>query len=309
MLGRTLQKAKRLLFVPHRARRLAHKARRWQGARRARRIEAPAWTRVREGFWLKLDPAQYWDREVLIEGTWEPALTAVIRHAVREGETCIDVGAHKGYVSFVLAETVGKAGVVLSFEPDPRAFEALRENLERNAYHQIKLFPVALGDSEGFISLTLSKTLGWSSQHPGELAAPDALQTIAVRCMRFDAEAAFQSLLSNRHLSFLKMDAEGAEPAIWRGMSGTIQAHRPLISLEVNYQCLAAGGFHVRDFRDAIVRAGYTEFFEPIVKPGQARPATVRLKRIDITEERPLLVDTIIASRQSPYYDRIRALC
>jgi FkbM family methyltransferase len=297
-----------LLFLPRRAQRIARRARRWLGERRIARWRAPEWQFLPEGFWMKLDPQQCWDREVLIEKAWEPALTALIRHVLREGEACIDVGAHKGYISCLLASVVGERGLVMSFDPDLRAFKALQENLERNRYRQARAFPIALSDKDGQISLTLTETLGWSSQYPNYLALDAACGISNVDCLRFDGQENFVSMLTKRNFSFLKIDAEGSEPEIWAGMLQTIQRHRPIISMEINYRSLAAGGFRVSEFREAMERSGYTECFEARLERTKLKH-TCRLRPIDITEERPLLVETILVNPQSPYYSRVRELC
>jgi FkbM family methyltransferase len=302
-----LQRAKRLLFLPGRAQRISRRARRWLGERRIGRRGVPEWHYLSEGFWMKLDPQQYWDREVLIERAWEPALSALIRHVVREGEACIDVGAHKGYISCLLATVVGERGLVMSFEPDLRAFEALQENLERNRYHQVKAFPIALSDKDGRMSLTLTETLGWSSQYPNHLALDAACGISRVECLRFDGQERLVSMLSQQNFPFLKIDAEGSEPEIWAGMVQTIQRHKPIISMEINYRSLAAGGFSVPEFRKMMERSGYTESFEARLERKKLKHAC-RLHPVDITEERPLLVETILVNPQSAYYPRVREL-
>jgi FkbM family methyltransferase len=269
-------------------------------AARVRTLTEPEWHQLPSG-WIKLDPSQYMDREILIGATWEPALEKIIRHSVREGETCIDVGAHIGYISCIFAEIVGKNGLVLSFEPDPRVFKRLLETLERNQNEQVKAFSVALGAEDGVMPLTLTKTLGWSSQYPNPLALSQAFGAITVPKVRLDA--GFMSMLSKAKLTFLKIDAEGSEPEIWKGMIDTIRAHKPLIAMEINYQSLKAGGFRIEDLRDLIMSSGYDLFFEPTLKSGRCV-----LQRVDITEERPLLIDTLLASRESACYDRVRDL-
>ena len=132
-----------------------------------------------------------------------------------------------------------------------------------------------------------------------------------VECTRFDTNQTFKSALAAREaLSFLKIDAEGSEPEIWQGMIETILCHKPLISMEINYQSLAAGGFEIRNFQQQIKQAGYTEFFEPVIVFDEdgLRPSHCALRRIDITDERPLLVETIISNPASPFRSRISHL-
>jgi FkbM family methyltransferase len=303
-----LSKAKRLLLGPNRVQHAKRFAKRWLRKVRTYQLRDPIWTLLPQGFWMELDPdpAQIMDRMVLIEGVYDPALTMLIQQYVQTGDTCIDIGAHKGYVSCLLASLVGTTGMVLSFEPDPRAFSSLSQNLERNQYTQALAFPLALCAHDGFMTLMLTKTLGWTSQYPNSLAKSDAIELTTVECARFDTNPTLTSLLSRRKsLSFLKIDAEGSEPEIWQGMVETIRAYMPLISMEINYPSLAIGRFDIRKFDQSIKQAGYTEFFEPVISEDRRRPSRCILRPIDITEERPHPLETIIANPASPFYGRI----
>ena len=269
-------------------------------------LREPFWFLLPLGFWMRLDPNQFLDRTVLIEDVWDPSLTMLIQQFVRVGDTCIDIGAHKGYVSCLLASLVGSSGMVLSFEPDPRAFSLLLQNFQRNQFSQARAFPSAAGAQDGTISLVLTKTLGWSSQYPNALAQADATEKIMVKCIQIDTDQTITSLLSQRKaLSFLKIDAEGTEPEIWQGMVETIRKYKPLISMEINYASLAAGGFDVRKFHDTVMQAGYTEFFEAVILEERSRSPRCVLRRLDITKERPLLVDAVIANPESSFHSRL----
>jgi len=49
-----------------------------------------------------------------------------------EGDTAIDVGAHYGVYSVLMAAMCGQTGYVVAFEPDPYAREMLVKNLSLN---------------------------------------------------------------------------------------------------------------------------------------------------------------------------------
>ena len=314
-------RAKRVLFGPNRFERARRLTKRWLREIQMYRRREPVWcflpqeflikSALSKGFWMRLDPNQPLDRSILLQGVWDPALTMFLQQYIQAGDTCIDIGAHKGYVSCLLASLIGGTGMVLSFEPDPRAFSSLLQNFERNEFGHTQAYPLAIGAHDGAIKLTLTRTIGCSSQYPNSLASSDAIGPIMVECSRFDTNQTFKSTLATREaLSFLKIDAEGSEPEIWQGMVETILCRKPLISMEINYQSLAAGGFDIRKFEQQIKQAGYTEFFEPVIvfKEDGLRPSHCVLRRIDITDERPLLVETIISNPASSFRNRIAHL-
>ena len=103
----------------------------YHGARLRSLGQQPAWVRVSGGFEMLIDPSDDLDREFYL-GTFEPAMRELIVRTVRDGDTCIDIGAQKGYVSLTLAKAVGSKGRVLAFEPDKRAAAKLAANINRS---------------------------------------------------------------------------------------------------------------------------------------------------------------------------------
>ena len=89
----------------------------------------------------------------------------------------------------------------------------------------------------------LSKVLGWSSRFPNELAKTAIEETVEVKVNSLDEMIARKEIVidANR-LSFIKLDAEGSEPLILKGMSGLLSTAKPVLFMEVNYDSLAAAG-------------------------------------------------------------------
>jgi FkbM family methyltransferase len=167
----------------------------------------------------------------------------LIARTVHDGDTCIDIGAQKGYVSLTLAKAVGSKGRVLAFEPDKRAAAKLAANINRANQRVIEVFHCALGEREGSCTFVLSKVLGWSSRFPNELAKTAIEETIEVKVNSLDEMIARKEIVVDpNRLSFIKLDAEGSEPLILKGMSGLLSKARPVLFMEVNYASLAAAG-------------------------------------------------------------------
>jgi FkbM family methyltransferase len=256
--------------------------------------KSPVWYRMKDGFWMKLDPTQSVDREMVTRGgVWEPALRELIRNCVRPGDMFIDIGAHKGWATCVAAQQVGQSGRVLSIDPDPRAFAVLSENIQRNGFSQVSARQVAIGQSDGFIKLALTRTLGNSSTFPNYIAECEVVQEIRVPCVTLD------SLLStfdmgSRDLRLIKIDAEGAEPLIWQGMQTTLARCKPMIAMEVNYASLEAAGFAVAEFKRALEDAGYTACFQTFYGAKRRGRGRLRLQPTDIVRrEGELLIDVL----------------
>src|SRR5574341_2318486 len=91
---------------------------------------------IGKGLIMEIDPRDFMERSFYL-GIYEPALILMIHHVVRRGDTCLDIGAQKGYVTLNLAKAVGASGRVLAFEPDPRAAEHLSRHCAWNHLHNV----------------------------------------------------------------------------------------------------------------------------------------------------------------------------
>lgn len=221
---------------------------------------APQWRFVGGKFYMRIDPHDVTDRAFYL-GTFSPELIQLIAVLVRPGDVCLDVGAQKGFIALHMARAAGPSGRVIAFEPDPRAMDALRSNVQRNALEQVSLFPCALADSDAECKFALSRQIGWSSRFPNELARPTVISTVSVRTRRLDdviAELGLQPL--NDRLSLIKIDAEGSEPLVLQGALQTLQRFRPTIHIEINRASLRAGGFTSGSIEDLLRSLNYDLF-------------------------------------------------
>src|SRR5579883_1399938 len=92
-------------------------------------------------------------REAFFTGKYEPPETFLIRRLVDPGGTFVDVGAHWGYFSLIMAEHVGAAGRVLAIEADPRIYAILERNFAMNDLPQVQLVYAAAAAGSGVLPL------------------------------------------------------------------------------------------------------------------------------------------------------------
>ncbi|MEO1555473.1 MAG: FkbM family methyltransferase [Pseudomonadota bacterium] len=128
----------------------------------------------------------------------------------RAGDLCIDLGANVGEITRRMAAT---GADVISFEPDPGAFDALQAATSDMA--NVTLVAKAAGHKQD--SLLLHRSARWSSDDPSghtqgsslvhSEAGADASNAIRVEVV--DIIAYLESL--DRDIRILKMDIEGAE--------------------------------------------------------------------------------------------------
>jgi FkbM family methyltransferase len=105
------------------------------------------------GQWFLCDLRDSIAREVCFTGLYEPQETAVVRAVLKSGMTFVDVGANWGYFTLLAAHLVGRAGRVLSLEPDPRLFQTLSSNVAMNRLSQVRALQLAAADAPGLLNL------------------------------------------------------------------------------------------------------------------------------------------------------------
>lgn len=155
----------------------------------------------------------------------EPSVVRVVRRFLGPGDTVVDVGANVGYLSRQFALMVGKNGKVYSFEPDPAMFGFLDFNT--GTLPQVVRLQAALSDQTGHSELYLHPTSAMSNSL---VNIWEDAQPIKVRTATFDSWAS-DTKVGPVHL--VKIDVEGAEPLVLRGMQEALKkAHKPMVILE-----------------------------------------------------------------------------
>lgn len=215
---------------------------------------------------------------LMMEGFWEPRTTEVMVDLMRHGMVSVDVGANLGYFTLLMAVLGGERGRVLSFEPNPKVARRLRESLLLNGFeNRVDFHQDVLGDTDGREVHLLTTT-----DHPGgahvTALQPDGPNFVKATMRRLDGvPGALDATL-------VKIDAEGMEESIWRGMTAMIAGQR-LRYIIIEFSAAAyADGPGMLDEAEA---AGFT--IECIDDYDGVRPIT-RAEIFDGTAQRMLIL-------------------
>ncbi len=152
---------------------------------------------------------------------FDPHIVALLRSTLRSEDVLVDVGAHIGWFSVIGSKL---AGHVVAIEPDPDNWRHLRTNLRINGCENVTAYPVAAGQADGHTRLYQS------FEHRGDhqlSVVGDRKDYKKVRVRSVDnvlAEA-------GKRASWIKLDTQGSEAAILRGMRRTLDS-RPRLVLE-----------------------------------------------------------------------------
>jgi FkbM family methyltransferase len=152
-----------------------------------------------------------------------------------KGDTVVEIGGHIGYISLYFKHLVADGRVVV-FEPGENNLPYIRANL---ANRGVELVEQAVGDHSGPATFFIDSLTGQNNsfipgfeglrQNIANAFVPVAVREQQVTMVRLDDFAAERSLQPN----FVKVDVEGFELSVLRGMPRTLQECQPGLMVEV----------------------------------------------------------------------------
>jgi FkbM family methyltransferase len=163
---------------------------------------------------------------LLIHGEWEPEETELVKKLIKPGDVFVDVGANLGYYT-LLAVRVG-ASHAYAFEAQPSTYELLGKNVIINwmtkfiTYENLAVYSHTT-DLEFFVR----------DRYPGNssvgFTAPEQLEkwfdtTTPVKVHAVSLDDYFRDRPGK--IDLIKVDVEGAEPAVFEGARQTLARNR-----------------------------------------------------------------------------------
>lgn len=169
--------------------------------------------------------------EIRNNGVYDQWTLLAIEYLLKkmDADVCLDVGANIGNHAVVIAQHCKQ---LHAFEPVPFIFEVLRSNLQHNADNG-NAYCVALSDEDSVASIhidpdgNLGKSTMLSAGGVDTQQASDSIEISAVR-----GDELVSSLAGS--IDFIKIDVEGFEPRVIKGLQQTIRKHQPVLLLEWN---------------------------------------------------------------------------
>ncbi len=148
---------------------------------------------------------------------------------------CMDIGANIGSYSRMLAQNLD--AIVYAIEPASTSFAELQERVTTYG-DRIRPMRYAVSDFDGEATLFSSDALSETATLGKEIAATDAAAEV-VPVIRIDTLVARERI---ERIDFIKIDTEGFEREVIKGMQETIRTHKPkYIQLEFNHLQLFRG--------------------------------------------------------------------
>lgn len=207
------------------------------------------------------------NRDLFLYGCREPECTQIFKSELSEGMKVVDIGANIGYYVLMEAQIIGDTGIIYAIEPAPRNFEALTENIQMNPYaSRVKLYNMAISNKSGKILFTIADS---ANHHrlfvPGSPASrPEEHQNV----IEVDT-ATLDEVLGGKDIDVIRMDTEGAEWVILKGMKKILGNDKPMkLFIEVHPKLIREYGGDVEAWLEVLAIAGfkvkYLVMYEPL---------------------------------------------
>ena len=206
-----------------------------------------------QGFIMELDARDLVTQSILLDGIWEPESTHVVE-TLQEGDIFIDVGAQVGYYSLVASRRVGRTGRVVSVEPNPPTIERLQRNIRLNNATNVTIQQVACTDTEKTLHFFQSNVANTGESSFSEKNA-HSKREIEVRGVPLDS---IVRTLDLRRIDLVKIDVEGAELEVLRGMKESLAKYRPKLIVELQKETLENLGASLEEVYEFFRANGYT---------------------------------------------------
>lgn len=196
---------------------------------------------------------------LVADGVYEPEVTKFMEANIRPTDHCLDVGAHFGYYTCIMAKLAWR-GRVLGVEPDPVTYALLRDNIYANWCESItSAINAAVAAEAGNLKLYRRNTRSGNTSivelNPAAVTALGEPPPTPINVESIPIDGLLPRM--DGRIDILKIDTEGAEPLVFRGMAETLRANPSLrIIMEWSPGQIKAAGFDVAEFVDEIDTLG-----------------------------------------------------
>jgi FkbM family methyltransferase len=169
------------------------------------------------------------DYPAAILGYTERPLLNWFDQNVRPDETWLDIGAHYGYTAIALSRLVGGTGRVFAFEPMLSTAGYLAQTRALNRFSQLTVVPFALAAPDTLTTARLPVVRGMVDN----TIAKDEAWHETILVAQFDW--LWQQICNgNAHVHGVKIDVQGMEIEVLRGMTEMLKRQRPKLAVEIH---------------------------------------------------------------------------
>lgn len=221
-------------------------------------------------------------------GINEPHNTRTIVSLVKAGDVFVDIGANVGYFSLLAAWRSYPGGQIWSFEPNPKVYPLLSDNLHNNGFGNLaRRHCLAISDQSGVASLRIFP--GYEATSTLRELSPQFVEhteretgrlshTIAIEVVKLD-----DVMRDVPEIHVMKIDAEGHEPSVIRGAEQILR-RSPNVKIVMEFVPPIMKEAEAADTLRLIRGMGFSIFSIEIDGTFTPRPSDVELLQIPFAD-------------------------
>jgi len=226
------------------------------------------------GYEMPLDLASWSNRQTYFLGRYYDSQNQlVIKALVGQGDTVVDIGGNEGMITLLAAHVVGQQGKVITFEPNPAPRAKMEQSLQRNRIDWVDVRPIGVSDEPAVLTLTIPRINSGEATFGESVYGQGDTSTIEVPVSVVDDE------LIGEMPRFIKIDVEGFELHVLRGLRKTLARAKPIVTIEIISQHLTHAGTTAAAVAAELIQAGYRGW--RMSHSGRGRSLRVRLQAVE----------------------------
>ena len=213
------------------------------------KVRAEDFSQDIDGVAYQGNTALHMDHKIYLYGYHEAATIRLLRHLLSQTQnsTYMDIGTNSG---FHILGTINSCAKAYGFEPNPYVFqEALRNMKANNLQDKVTISNFGLSDQESDLPFLFPEG---NNLGVGKFTEDPTENSLKVRIGDNFCEE------NNLHPDVIKIDVEGHEGSVLRGLSRTLESSRPAVIFE--YADDSRESFFEKEKRAALFGATYSYF-------------------------------------------------
>ncbi len=163
----------------------------------------------------------------------EPWMITVLKHlSIEENSTIIDVGVNIGQTLVKLKSVYNEFNYV-GFEPNPACVQYTEKLIEANCWQNIQIVPAGLAESFGVAILEHYSQDDTDSSASIISHYRESQEVFKKEIVTVIGSQDVEQFWKGEKISLIKIDVEGAELGVLKGLKQTIKQHNPYLLIEI----------------------------------------------------------------------------
>jgi FkbM family methyltransferase len=192
--------------------------------------------------------------ESLNFGSYEDVDSDMIMALMPENGVFFDIGANMGWYSLLSARK-SKDLQIHAFEPIPKTYSFLENNIETNQFKNIIAY------NFGFSNESKDLKFYFYPEGSGNASSANLSEREDVEIVRCHVERMDDFVSKNElHVDFIKCDVEGAELMVFQGGINTIETNKPIVFTEILRKWSAKFNYNPNEIFEYFRKNGYSAY-------------------------------------------------